>query len=200
MNMNEQDERLLQQIQTAREDTTKLQSQLRRILAVKLAWIVALASVSVGVGLLAYRIPSDLKWSFWQSLCVEVSAGIATFVIVERILSLNPDKSRWVVAGGIVVSLVTGICAYHQQGVTQSFLIEACVGAMLVVGLDLLIMRFLSRLDEVQNKIDLGIIQAIRKASSAESELDDKYAWHDYLGLPRPDVYPGLNRPESTGE
>ena len=200
MNINEQDGRLLQQIQEAHDEKATLKSQLCRILAVKLAWVVTLAALSIGVAALAYGIPADSKWSFWQSRCIEISAGVAAFLTGERILSLDRDKKGLVVWGGIVVSLVAGICAYHRSGITQALLIEVCVGAMFVVELDLLIMRFLSRLDEVQMEIDLGIRQAIRKASFAESALDNKYAWHDYLGLPRPDVYPGLNRPESTDE
>jgi hypothetical protein len=76
--------------------------------------------------------------------------------------------------------------------VTQTFLVDASAGTILVISLDILTHKWLERLSEAEKKASQRLEEAKHAIERAESAQDYKYAWYDYLHVPRPGQFGGI--------
>jgi hypothetical protein len=131
----------------------------------------ALVTVAGGLGFLAFRLPKE---SFFQLLCIELSAGIATFLISPLVVGLSV-KWNW---GGrlsvLAVSIACSFLAYTKEGAERGFLIEAAVALGLLVFLELLFRRWMKKVKQAYlNKMQEFQTEAQGAAADEAADRDD---------------------------
>lgn len=156
----------------------------------------ALIAISFLFATLAY---SSTVSPFLESLWIELSAGVALFVLAPPVLLLIRIYGLWFVIYVLLFSLSLATIGFLKTGVTRSLLIEASVGILFITALDLFINSWLKSIEEnvriARAKINENLQkreEAVTKMESAENFLDDKYAALDYFGL-------GFFRPDQLG-
>ena len=191
--MDLEDNQLLTEIGEA----TQVQGQAKSA-AIGLRWRrrvlkAALALVSAGTVYAAYRQPLD---SYPQALLIESGAGLALFLAVAPVLRAARHHRTLVVVGVLILSPVLAIAGNLSSGVARSLFVDAAVGSLFVVALDLMIDRWLAAVSRAESAARAKLKEAGERIERADSYLDYKYAVHDYLGLPRPDQIGGMAIPE----
>jgi len=187
--MDNEDAQLLRDIYKQENIRQQVETELRRSFVALGAWrALLIAGVAVLI-LLAYFSPAD---SYTQTLAVEFAAGIALFLAVPFALTFARqfrDDAVWL---GIALAATSGVAGYYAQGVTRSLLVEFCVGTLLVIALNMFIEKTLETLSAKQEEHWARLRETHQKIHAAEAVLDAKYAWSDYLGIPRPGQFGGL--------
>lgn len=187
--MDNEDAQLLRDIYSNENIRQQVETELRRTFVALGAWRALLVAGAAGLITLAYLCPAD---SYPQTLAVGSAAGIALFLAVPLALTFARnfrDDAVWL---GFALAATAGVAGYYAQGVTRSLLVELCVGTLLVIALDIFINKTLETLSKKQEEHLARLQETHQKIQGAEAVLDAKYAWNDYLGIPRPDEFGGL--------
>ena len=187
--MDNEDAQLLRELYSNENIRRQVETELRRTFLALGVWRALLAAVAAGLIVLAYLCPDD---SYAQALAVGFAAGIALFLAVPLALTFAKqfrDDAVWL---GVALAATAGVAGYYTQGVTRSLLVELCIGTLLVIALDIFIDKTLESLSAKQEEHLARLQETHRKIQGAEAVLDAKYAWNDYLGIPRPGEFGGL--------
>jgi hypothetical protein len=129
--------------------------------------------------------------TYLQSLAIGLASGIVTFTALPVVLSIAKRARNILLAIGAVVGAAGVAEAYWiDDDLWQAVVMETGLAILLVVALDLLIAHALHAISKREARLRTNLAKARKAIESADSELDYKYAMHDYLGLPRPDQIP----------
>lgn len=91
--------------------------------------------------------------SFWQSLFITISAGICLFLLNGIFVLYGAKTKKALAILLITLSLASGTIAYYSKGILQAYLINLAVGFLLVLGLELLFLTWLKRInDKIKEK------------------------------------------------
>lgn len=143
----------------------------------------------LGCAYLTFNLPPD---SYAQSLLSNLTAGLFVFLAAAPTLRAMRAHPWPTLAIGVSVAGTVLATAYLASSVKQSLLLNAGVGIMLLLALDLNIARWLDALSSAERDARQRLAVAKGMIERAESALDYKYAVHDYLHLPRPDKLGGI--------
>ena len=134
---------------------------------------------------------------FIQTFLVELSSGVALFMAVPLVLPLVLKYEKLVIGVSVLLIIICGACAYSYSGVVESFFVEATVGIVLVITLDVYISRLLKKLSIAEEKVKQSLDNAKQTITGAEDQLDYKNILNDFLGIPRSDQFGSI--PSNSG-
>jgi len=103
--------------------------------------LLILAALGFGIGSLFCK-----NESYWQHLFIELSCGIATFLLTPLIIwwaGRSPTIARLVLA---LASITSGIVGYCHEGPLRLFAIEGTVMFGFLLGLELFIKQMFDRI------------------------------------------------------
>jgi hypothetical protein len=120
-----------------------------------------------------------------QSLFVELSSGTALFLAAPFMLAVTAKRRPLAYTTLTTLSAVLALLAFHSEGLTQSFLVEASMGMVLILALDFtfrrlekLLLKALVRTQKDTRKLD----ETIAEASARDDERFATLFWHNYWG------------------
>jgi hypothetical protein len=187
--MDIEDNNLLQQISESVYIQDRATKEILRIRVGKI--IIALFLIGFGLlfGYLAFQ--TDDK-PLIQTFLVELSSGVALFMAVPLILPLVFKYENLMIGISTLLIIICGFCAYSYSGVVESFFVEATVGIVLVITLDVFMSRIFKSLSVGEEKFKKSLDNAKQAITRAKDQLDYKNVLNDFLGMPRSYQFGGI--------
>ncbi|QDT99243.1 hypothetical protein [Gimesia aquarii] len=133
-----------------------------------------LALVSIGLGAWAFQLPAD---SFAQSICIEVAAGMAIFALFPVVFAIARKKTKPTYTCIIIAALIFGVIGFFSSGVRQSFFIEAAVGLVLLMLLDVGFNHLLNVFEEIRKNAEQDLAAFEQDVDDAEEALNPVHGY-----------------------